>query len=194
VLSRVRSKLTYANVMATVAVFLALGGGIAWALANNSVKSKHIKDGQVKTDDLSDDVETQGFTYSAATGDALQEEILDTRGYRVLAACDSVSGRPSLALFFEFPEDGRIQGFGILDPSNGAGNPGAGTGSDVDGGVPFDGGSLEAPASEAMVQGNTIWYIGQSEAALLNLHLLADDDDDGCRVAGTLTPGIIPPA
>ena len=47
-LSRVRSQLTYANVMATVAVFLALGGGIAWALGTNSVKSKHIKDGQVR--------------------------------------------------------------------------------------------------------------------------------------------------
>lgn len=50
--ARLLSHLTYANVMATIAVFLALGGGLAWALANNSVKSKHIKDGQVKDDDL----------------------------------------------------------------------------------------------------------------------------------------------
>jgi hypothetical protein len=40
--------------MATVAVFLVLGGGVAWALANNSVKSRHIANGQVKTKDLAD--------------------------------------------------------------------------------------------------------------------------------------------
>jgi hypothetical protein len=49
-----RNRLTYANVMATVAVFLALGGG-AWAaltLPKNSVKSRQIKNGQVKAQDL----------------------------------------------------------------------------------------------------------------------------------------------
>jgi hypothetical protein len=47
-------RLTYANVMATVAVFIALGGtGVAAvSLTKNSVRSKHIKDGQVKTRDL----------------------------------------------------------------------------------------------------------------------------------------------
>lgn len=46
-------RLSYANLMATAAVFIALGGGAyAAALANNSVKSKHIADGQVKTPDL----------------------------------------------------------------------------------------------------------------------------------------------
>jgi hypothetical protein len=34
--------MTYANVTATLALFLALSGGLAWALANNSVKSRHI--------------------------------------------------------------------------------------------------------------------------------------------------------
>jgi hypothetical protein len=52
----IRSRLTYANVMATVAVFLALGGGAYAAihLKKNSVKSKQIKDGQVKSQDLAD--------------------------------------------------------------------------------------------------------------------------------------------
>ncbi|MGI9021525.1 MAG: hypothetical protein ACR2G3_12550 [Solirubrobacterales bacterium] len=40
--SKLRSQLTYANVMATIAVFMALGGTAWAALANNSVKSKHI--------------------------------------------------------------------------------------------------------------------------------------------------------
>ena len=54
-LGGIRSRLTYANVMATVAVFIALGGG-AYAvtkLDRNSVKSKHIVNGQVKPKDLS---------------------------------------------------------------------------------------------------------------------------------------------
>jgi hypothetical protein len=53
-LTRLRGALTYANVMATVAVFLALGGG-AYAvttLAPNSVRSKHIVNGQVRRPDI----------------------------------------------------------------------------------------------------------------------------------------------
>ena len=44
-MSRIRSSLTYANVMATVAVFLALGGGAyaAISLPKNSVGTKQIK-------------------------------------------------------------------------------------------------------------------------------------------------------
>lgn len=52
-LAGIRSRLTYANVMASIAVFVALGLGTAWALEKNSVKSKHIVDGQVKERDLS---------------------------------------------------------------------------------------------------------------------------------------------
>jgi hypothetical protein len=66
----IRSRLTYANVMATVAVFLALGGGAYAAihLKKNSVRSKQIKDGQVKTQDLADGaVATQNIANDAVT-------------------------------------------------------------------------------------------------------------------------------
>ena len=43
-----------------LALFLVLGGGTAWALANNSVKSRHIDNGQVKTEDLDGDAVTSG--------------------------------------------------------------------------------------------------------------------------------------
>jgi hypothetical protein len=43
------------NVVAYVALFFSLGLGTAWALDANSVKSKHIKDGQVKSVDVRDD-------------------------------------------------------------------------------------------------------------------------------------------
>lgn len=52
-LSALRARLSYANVMATIAVFLALGGGAyALTLPRNSVKSKHIGKGQVKRPDI----------------------------------------------------------------------------------------------------------------------------------------------
>jgi len=40
------------NAIAYVALFLTLSMGTAWALGNNSVKSKHIANGQVKNQDL----------------------------------------------------------------------------------------------------------------------------------------------
>jgi hypothetical protein len=39
--------------LALLCLFLILGGGTAWALENNSVKSRHIVNGQVKDPDLS---------------------------------------------------------------------------------------------------------------------------------------------
>ena len=55
---RARGRLSYANVVATLALFLAIGGGtfaVASALKKNSVKSKQIKNGKVKNVDLADD-------------------------------------------------------------------------------------------------------------------------------------------
>ncbi len=51
-LERLRRRGTYANVMATIAVVLAVGSGTAWALQVNSVTSRHIKDDAVKFRDL----------------------------------------------------------------------------------------------------------------------------------------------
>jgi hypothetical protein len=54
-MSNLRSKLTYSNVVATLALVLALGGGTVYAaikLGKNDVKSKNIAKGAVKTSDL----------------------------------------------------------------------------------------------------------------------------------------------
>ena len=53
---RLRPKLTYANVMATAAVFIALGGGAyaATQLPKNSVGTKQLKDGAVTTAKIKD--------------------------------------------------------------------------------------------------------------------------------------------
>jgi hypothetical protein len=52
-LARIRGRLTYANVMAALAVFIALGS-TAWALKRNSVGPRQIKPEAVRTSDLHD--------------------------------------------------------------------------------------------------------------------------------------------
>jgi hypothetical protein len=53
-LRRAGQQVSYSNVIATLALFVALGGS-AYAISKNSVKSKHIEKGQVKSSDLKDD-------------------------------------------------------------------------------------------------------------------------------------------
>ena len=64
-----RRRLTYANVVSTLALFLVVAGGAALAagLAKNSVKSRHIAPGAVKTSDLG---------RNAATGAKVKESTL----------------------------------------------------------------------------------------------------------------------
>ena len=67
---KLRAKLTYANVVATIALFLAVGGGataIALSLPKNSVTSKQLAKGAVKTPDIAKD---------AVTGDKVKESTL----------------------------------------------------------------------------------------------------------------------
>jgi hypothetical protein len=52
-LAGIRGRLTYANVIATLAVFIALGAS-AWALGRNSVGPRQIKPEAVRTSDLHD--------------------------------------------------------------------------------------------------------------------------------------------
>jgi hypothetical protein len=53
-MQRIRSRLTYANVIATILAFVVLGGGAyaAFRLPRNSVRSKNIVNGQVKGADV----------------------------------------------------------------------------------------------------------------------------------------------
>ena len=50
-LAQLRSSLTYANVMATVAVFVALGG-TSYALATGSIDSRELKNNSVRSKDI----------------------------------------------------------------------------------------------------------------------------------------------
>jgi hypothetical protein len=76
VLERARSHLTYANIMATVAVFISLSAGAyaaarigANAIKNDAIRSRHIKDGQVRSSDVQDD------TANAGTGGLTAQDI-----------------------------------------------------------------------------------------------------------------------
>jgi len=51
-LRRIRSKLSFANVVSVIALIAALGLGTAWAVQRNSIRSVHIVNGQVKGVDV----------------------------------------------------------------------------------------------------------------------------------------------
>lgn len=80
--------LSYANVMATIAVFAAIGGGAyAAGLAKDSVGSKQIRDGQVRSADVKDD---------SLTGADIRESGLDLPSPSVIAWPHNHSpGQPS---------------------------------------------------------------------------------------------------
>jgi hypothetical protein len=75
-----RRRLSYANVMSTIAVFLVVAGGSAFAasLAANSVNSKTVKDNSLKSLDLKDNkaVSTDDVIDASLTGADVDESTL----------------------------------------------------------------------------------------------------------------------
>ncbi len=104
-LTRMRKRLSYANVMASAAVFIALGGVGYAAAAKNSVISTSIKNGQVKNLDLANNAVTaakirDGNVGSADIADAsvarsdLAAGVAGLRAYGLISGAD---GSASLA-------------------------------------------------------------------------------------------------
>jgi hypothetical protein len=110
-LQKLSSKLTYANVMATIAVFLALGGGAiaAKALKKNSVGTKQLKASAVKTAKLANGAVTtpkiagsavdsskikDGSVGLADSANSLHQKCASGRVY-VIGTCLDVNGRAS---------------------------------------------------------------------------------------------------
>jgi hypothetical protein len=78
---RIRRHLTYANVMATVAVFLALGGG-AWALARNSVGSGGIKNDSIRSKDIHNQtIRARDVRRNSLRGGQINEGSLDASAF-----------------------------------------------------------------------------------------------------------------
>lgn len=140
-LARLRAELTYANVVSTLALCLVIGGASAYAvthLDNNSVRSKHIVNGQVKGADLARPeaphvVGTPGEPAFAngGQGDCVWSSLND--------ASPEYSGYDPVSYFKD--------GFGIVHLSgiavglNGGGGDGLcksfGPGSELEDGIPF---------------------------------------------------------
>ena len=90
---RIRSHLTYANVMVTLLAFVVLAGGAAYAA--NTIGSADIIDGQVKTPDLANNaVKTGKVLDESLTGDGVQDnaiggadvnEALVERGFAIVS-------------------------------------------------------------------------------------------------------------
>lgn len=81
-----RRHISYANVMSTIAVFLALGLGGAWAadqLAKNSVKSKQVKNESLKSKDLKDG--------KAVTGADIKDESVGSADVQALVASEPMA-------------------------------------------------------------------------------------------------------
>ena len=102
-LAKLRSRLTYANVVSTICLCLVVGGGTAYAAA--TVFSGDIVDGQVKTVDLGNGAVVTAKLADAAvstgkvldnhlTGDDVKGDSLDRRGHQR----GHPRGRPRLAL------------------------------------------------------------------------------------------------
>jgi hypothetical protein len=70
VLRRFRARLTFANVVSVIALFVALGGGAyaAFHLPKNSVRSKNIVNGQVKKPDLAASLKSPPTIHNVTSG------------------------------------------------------------------------------------------------------------------------------
>ncbi len=92
-----KPRLTYANVVATVALFVALGGG-AYAVSKESVKSKHIRDNTITSADVKDNRGKKGglkgkdIRFDALGADAIRESDLDVTQFLELGVLGSGSG------------------------------------------------------------------------------------------------------
>jgi hypothetical protein len=94
-LSRIRARLTYANVMATIAVFFALGGGAAYA-THLVVRSSDIVNGEVRGVDVANDSTANALTGTdvsnadggSLTGTDIRESTLSSlaEGYNIANA------------------------------------------------------------------------------------------------------------
>jgi hypothetical protein len=127
---KILARLSYANVIATLALFLALGGTAyaagtigSGAIINNSIKSEDIRDGAgVKSVDISNGTIASG---DISNGTIASEDILDDTiasgdiSNGTIAAADMASGVVTPRLFGNFNgDDGSlVRGQGIVSSS-----------------------------------------------------------------------------
>jgi hypothetical protein len=182
-------KLSYSNVTATIALFVALSAGAyaAVSLDNNSVKSKHIKDGQVKDKDLAESAKILDFSF-AEIPDSPSQEILDAGGYQLIAECDTNNNRPELNVNMQVPETGTMDLALLSD--KGSGEPAPGLASiPVVADTPFALIHFSSDTNgQSVIGAGPITYSTEDGAATMNMYARADDGIDACTMNGTITP------
>ena len=184
-------KLTYANVMSSVAVFIALSAG-AYAVTKapkNSVVSSSIKDRQVKPGDLATNVRAIRFSYSKPIGTIVQSNVLNKGGYRIVAQCLEDSDRPEVEVGLVYPKNGVLDGLQMNDTGPGSATPIVGR-LPVEGGEPIDATINASPTADEEVwqMSGAFTYTAAGRSALTTLNLRADDTVDRCTVTGALVP------
>lgn len=140
IVKQIRKRITYANVMSSLAVFLVLGGATAFAagqLAKNSVGSKQLKKNAVTTAKIKNNaVTTAKLKNGAVTGAKVDVSAFPTVPSAANATnaahasnADTVSGRSVTKIFVKLPPNSAKRvvlsavGFNILVGCSGAGNP-----------------------------------------------------------------------
>ena len=198
-LKGIRDKLTYANVMATIAVFIALGAG-AYAVTKaprNSVVSSSIKNGQVKKADIKDGAVIPAKLapafrpisfHSTIPIGGLTDEVLDQNGYRITLQCDSDGGSPQIDGEMTLPQPGTFDILqtadigGPTDPAPAAGQIDLGSGDPVEINLNNpDGGTISGLGAVAT-------YVGDTRSALISIHGTGSDLTDTCSLRGSIVP------
>jgi uncharacterized protein YjbI with pentapeptide repeats len=138
-MSRIRDRLSYANVSATLALFLVLTGGSAIALTGtNTVDSGDIINGQVKTGDLAGGATTAAVTSGKTRNDNLKG--VDVKDETLTGADVQASSLTGADV-----QDGSLSGADVQDNSLG--------GADVnEAGLPV-GGALTGNVANAQLAG-----------------------------------------
>jgi hypothetical protein len=186
--------------MATIAVFIALGAG-AYAAVNlpkNSVKSKHIKNAQVKNKDLRDeavsaaklrgDVRPLHFDGELNIG-SLADVLLDENGYRIAMSCQDEGGSPEVDATLRVPEDGTLDFQSVTSETGDPGQSAAAHG-EVEAASAFPIQVSDPAPGDVRTTGAVITYTGSTRAAVLTIHGVADDDTipNRCVLNGSLIP------
>ena len=119
-LDGLRRRLSYANVMATIAVFGVLAGGGAYAaskigpkdIKKNAVRAKHIKERQVKARHLAKNaVPIRRVAFRPSGNPTAERTILNLGGLRLRATC-TMGGTPIVEASTSVP-DGRLDSISV---------------------------------------------------------------------------------
>jgi hypothetical protein len=126
---QIRKRLTYANVMSSIAVFLVLGGATAFAaskIGTSQIKANAVTTGKIKKEAIT----TAKIKNNAVTGAKIKLESLGTVPSAGSANnANTVGGRNVKQIFAKLPVAGAPSvifsavGFNIVANCNGAGNP-----------------------------------------------------------------------